>query len=447
MVDRPRGDPGQRGRIAPAGAVLRHRTVVAATKIWHASPRSGCRACDDDDVLDRLSIQQLRCFTDLQLRFNRPEKGGDGWTVLVGENGTGKTTILQSIVLASMDPRPVTSLVETPWTWVRSGLADNEEGRIELQSRSRGQRVRRSLRRLSPKQDRYIEGASSPELPLLLAFSARRRIAQPGELPKTENLELERVRGLFATDHPLLTQDFFAALETKSARNALSRVLRDMLVYEKDGEHLFPLVDFFELRGKGGVTTISQLMEQRRFQLRYGTGFSVRVGVEDLSDGYQAMLVVVLEVLAQSVIATRTVPDPETLEAIVLIDEIEAHLHPRWQRTVVPLLRSALPRCQFIITTHSPLVVASAHSGEVHVLEVTDDGSVRPTLLEERLAMRGADEIYEDVFGVPRVAPPRLAEEERELLHRLTVEKPSNGADAEAVEAAWRDAFESASRR
>ena len=398
-------------------------------------------------MLDRLSLQQLRCFVDLNLRFNRPEKGGDGWTVLVGANGTGKTTVLQSIVLAAMDPRPVTSLVETPWTWVRSGASAVEEAVIELHSRSREQKPRRSRRRISPRKDRYIEGASSPELPLLLGFSARRRIAQPGETPKSENLELERVRGLFATDHPLLTQDFFAALEMKTARNALSRVLRDMLVYEQHDEHLFPLVDSFELRGKGGVTTITQLMEQRRFQLRYGADYSVRVGVEDLSDGYQAMLVVVLEVLAQSVLATKKVPDPQTLEAVVLVDEIEAHLHPRWQRTVVPLLRSALPRCQFIVTTHSPLVVASANPGEVHVLEVADDGSVKPTLLEERLAMLGADEIYEDVFGVPRMASPELAEDERELLHRLTVEKPSNGANAEAVEAAWRDAFEASSRK
>jgi hypothetical protein len=398
-------------------------------------------------MLDRLSVRQLRCFVDLDLRFNRPDEGGDGWTVLVGANGTGKTTVLQSIVIGAMDPRPVTSLVETPWTWVRSGRDEKDAAVIELHSRSHDQKPIRSRRQMSATRERYIEGRSSPELPLLLGFSARRRIAQPGELPKSENHELERVRGLFATDHPLLTQDFFAALEMKSARNALSKVLRDMLVYEERGEHLFPLVDSFELRGKGGVTTITQLMEQRRFQLRYGRDYSVRVGVEDLSDGYQAMLVVVLEVLAQTVLATKSVPDPQTLEAIVLVDEIEAHLHPRWQRTVVPLLRSALPRCQFIVTTHSPLVVASAHRGEVHVLEVSDDGSVRPTLLEERLAMRGADEIYEDVFGVPRAAPPDLAEEERKLLYRLAAEKPPDGADVEAVESAWRDAVEGLARQ
>lgn len=407
-------------------------------------------ACDHELVLDHVSIRQLRCFAELELKFNRPQKGGDGWTVLVGANGTGKTTLLQSIVLAAMDPRPVTSLVETPWTWVRSGRSGPTRGKkatIELRSRSGKQRRRRSRREISSRPERYIEGQSAANLPLLLAFSARRRIAQPGELPKTENLELERVRGLFATDHPLLTQDFFAALEMKRTRNALSKVLRDMLVYEKDNDRLFPLVDFFELRGKGGVTTLTQLMEQRRFQLRYGKSYSVRVGVEDLSEGYQAMLVVVLEVLAQAVLATKAVPDPQKLEAVVLIDEIEAHLHPRWQRTVVPLLRSALPRCQFIVTTHSPLVVASAEGGEVYVLEVTDDGSVQPTLLEERLAMLGADEIYEDVFGVPRTAPPGLTEEERELLHRLTVANGRDGANAEAVEAAWRDAFEASTEQ
>ena len=343
-------------------------------------------------MLHRLSLHQVRCFGDVDLTFSRPDEGGDGWTVLVGANGTGKTTVLQSIVLAALDPRPVTSLVETPWRLVRSGTPDTGDASIELESKSDEHGVQRSRRDISAKAERYIEGRTSPVLPLLLAFSARRRVAQPGELPKTENLELERVRGLFATDHPLLTQDFYAALETKVSRNALSRVLRDLLVYAESDERLFPLVDLFELRGQGGVTNLAQLMKQRRFQLRYGAYYSVRVGVEDLSDGYQAMLVVVLEVLAQAVLATREVPDPRTLEAIVLIDEIEAHLHPRWQRTVVPLLRSALPRCQFIVTTHSPLVVASTRRGEVQVLEVAEDGSVQATLLEERLAMLGADE-------------------------------------------------------
>src|SRR4051794_18774320 len=103
-----------------------------------------------------------------------------------------------------------------------------------------------------------------------------------------------------------------------------AKVVRDVVTHSltsDDQARLFPLVDTVELRGKGGVTKNKQMMEQRRFVLRYGNDYVVRVGIEDLSDGYQAMLAIVLEVLYQAALAGRVVPDPATLEAVILIDE------------------------------------------------------------------------------------------------------------------------------
>jgi hypothetical protein len=104
------------------------------------------------------------------------------------------------------------------------------------------------------------------------------------------------------------------------------------------------------------------------------------------------------------------------------------------------LLRATFPRCQFIVSTHSPLVVASAEPGEVHVLEVTADGYVTQDVLEERVAMLGADRILEEVFGVFRSAPAGLVEQERAYLAQIAVEGRPDPLISAVIEQAWRDA-------
>jgi len=393
-------------------------------------------------MLTRLELKNIRCFSSIELALRTPGSDGAGWTLLVGQNGVGKSTVLQSIVLAVLDPRPVTSLVPDAWTLVRSDETRDLNAEIRLTT-SAGDTASRHI---SGRRNVYVEGDTSDlGLPMLLGFSARRRIAHPGELPSSENLELERVRGLFETDHPLLTQDAFLAFHAKTSSRAFAKVVRDVITHglKDDADaRLFPLVDALELRGAGGISENRQLMEQRRFILRYGDTYTVKVGIEELSDGYQAMFAIVLEILTQAALETHEAPNPTTLEAVILIDEIEAHLHPRWQRSVVPLLREIFPRCQFIVTTHSPLVVGSANEGEVVVLDIDDDGAVSADILEVRLGMLGAERIYEEVFGVPRTASPALVEAERSYLQQIASrDLTTDPVVGEMVEAAWQDAL------
>jgi predicted ATPase len=389
-------------------------------------------------------IERIRCFEKLELDFNQPRDGSDGWTVLVGVNGVGKSTVLQSVVLGFMDPRPATSLIDTPSRLYRSGDEPGGTGTISVTLQDE-----LYVRRVSGKDGSYIEDASPirdavslTKPPLILGFSARRRIAHKGEGFEAENLALHRVQGLFRNDHPLLTQDPFAGLRTGAARRRFAAVVRDVLTKEiEGGARMFPLVDVLELRGKGGVDRYERLLEGRRFQLRYGARYKVRVSVEELSDGYQAMLALVLEILSQAALFRQRVPDPSLLQAVILIDELEAHLHPKWQRTVVPLLRAVFPQCQFVVTTHSPLVVASARPGEVTVLQIGDDGAVHAERVDSQLTMKDAEEIYEEIFQVDRMAPPDAIVREREYLHQLASDHSDVDPElAQFIETAWANA-------
>ena len=99
-----------------------------------------------------------------------------------------------------------------------------------------------------------------------------------------------------------------------------------------------------------------------------------------LSDGERGVLALVLDIARRLSQANPSLDDPlRNGEAIVLIDELDLHLHPKWQRTIVDHLTGVFPRCQFIATTHSPQLVASVEPEQIQVL--TEYESCTPTAL------------------------------------------------------------------
>ena len=90
-----------------------------------------------------------------------------------------------------------------------------------------------------------------------------------------------------------------------------------------------------------------------------------------LSDGYRNMVALVADVAWRAAVLNPHLGKDAAArsEGVVLIDEIDLHLHPRWQRRVLGNLRRTFPGLQFVTTTHSPQVIASARREEVRVLE------------------------------------------------------------------------------
>ena len=102
------------------------------------------------------------------------------------------------------------------------------------------------------------------------------------------------------------------------------------------------------------------------------------VAVRHMSDGERGALALVLDLTRRLVQANPEMDDPVAeAEAVVLIDEIDLHLHPSWQRSIVHNLKSTFPRCQFIATTHSPQVIGEVDHQHIHIM--TDEGVYSPT--------------------------------------------------------------------
>jgi predicted ATP-binding protein involved in virulence len=101
-------------------------------------------------------------------------------------------------------------------------------------------------------------------------------------------------------------------------------------------------------------------------------GGRLKLWLEQLSDGYQVMLGVVLDFalrLVQANPPTPEFPNPLAAEAIMLLDEVDLHLHPTWQQRVIPDLLRTFPGTQFILTTHSPQVVTTVRKQHLRHLK------------------------------------------------------------------------------
>jgi predicted ATP-binding protein involved in virulence len=138
--------------------------------------------------------------------------------------------------------------------------------------------------------------------------------------------------------------------------------------------------------------------------------------INQLSHGEKCLLAMVGDLARRLAIANPTLPDPLQGSGIVLIDEIELHLHPKWQREIIPALTRTFPNCQFIVTTHSPQVLSQVKPEGIYILEKTDESVVvkRP----ESSFGRDSNRILEDLMGVSE-RPQEIKESLLELFRLI----------------------------
>ena len=167
--------------------------------------------------------------------------------------------------------------------------------------------------------------------------------------------------------------------------------------------------------------------------------------VRHLSDGERGVLAMVLDLTRRLAQANPTMDDPAAeAEAVVLIDEIELHLHPGWQRRIVGNLTETFPNCQFIATTHSPQVIGEVEhdriqiiaNGDVYspthsygvdsnrVLEETMGANPRSTEVEEllkKVSQEVGEQRYENARGLLGELVGRLGENDPEITRISTL--------------------------
>lgn len=138
---------------------------------------------------------------------------------------------------------------------------------------------------------------------------------------------------------------------------------------------------------------------EKGFELRFKLG-SQRLDFSQLPDGVRNLLGLVVDFVRRRDTANWQPEFAETRPGVLLVDEVDAHLHPKWQRTVLPALKAAFPDVQIIVTTHSPFVISSCEEAKIHVLDLDEK---RRGYLKETMDAPVGDSVMatvKDVFGV-----------------------------------------------
>lgn len=281
-----------------------------------------------------VEIRNFKAIRKLRLDF--AEAQGEGaWLMLLGENGAGKTSVLQAIALGLAGRNTIDQLNLDPKRLLRVG---EQEGRIRLL-------LAGSRREWEVRFGRGIKGleVSGDHDEILVAGYGATRLLPAGSHNRSSDL---RIDNLFNPSVSLANPAKWIPKLSSQEFDAVARALKRLLDLDEKAE----------LRAtKRGI----ELVER-----------DLRLPLSDLSDGYRAMAALGLDMMQLFLSRWGSL---EAAEGIVLIDELGAHLHPRWQMKVTHSLRDAFPRVQFIATTHDPLCLRGLRDGEVAVLRRHND--------------------------------------------------------------------------
>lgn len=151
-----------------------------------------------------------------------------------------------------------------------------------------------------------------------------------------------------------------------------------------------------------------------------------------LSHGYRIMTALAGDIAMRMAVANPQLSDPLQSPGIVLVDEIDLHLHPLWQRTVAAALRSLFPRVQFIFSTHSPLVVAGA-SSFARIIHLADGNPGEFVPDRDPAGMDVAQLLLSDLFGLESLHSPIWDAKLRRRRELLALDAPDAAQTSELM--------------
>lgn len=392
--------------------------------------------------VQQLVIENLRSIAAAEIEFNAPGAKSlalPNVNVLLGDNGAGKTTVLRAIALATLGPALAQSSGFVPDNLIRrdAGAPRRRAAAVQLTGRARAQvsldgielpTYARSLARSGVTLETRIERVSDSERIswqaagtalgglvdklqhdrsaaafFVVGYGATRRVETSASVDESARLKsrsprYQRVAGLFEEGVTLMPLSFWLPEYARRNKGHYVQVVRLM-------NALLPPACRMQDTASGTSTGIEHLFEMNGVTLPFRA----------LSDGYRAYIGWIGDMLYHMCMGAPSGAKLAESRGVVMVDEIDLHLHPEWQRNVVPVLARALQHIQFVITTHSPLVVGSLESANLFLLDAAGGSSVIRRL-PDRVQGRTADQILlGPYFGLQSTRAPDVAEGMRAL--------------------------------
>jgi hypothetical protein len=362
-----------------------------------------------------LELENIRCFERLKLSLG-DEGGPFLTTVILGDNAAGKSTILRSIALGLCPESDAVSLIKNlPGSFLRKGT---ERGSIILHvssaDRSFEGLIRTTIEAPSSGGQEIIRQVTDPvDFPwhevFVCGYGTHRASGRPLS-PEGYDARLA-VATLFSDSSDLMNPEVVLLRRDPEVSSRLERILKQILLLDGQGSGVRRLSTGIELAGPWGSQPLMAV-----------------------SDGYRSTSQWVLDYLGWQMFADRL--QEGVMDGILLVDESEQHLHPRWQRYLLQRMRAQFGQTQIITSTHTPLIaaaVADVDRSQVVRLVASADGSVEAHIVEkEYLTGKRADQILGDAFGlITSKSPGSLAKIDR---YTELVSSPRNEAEEKELE-------------
>lgn len=343
--------------------------------------------------VEKLTLKNYRGIRDLTIDFDRH------LNVFVGDNGCGKSTILDAIRFGIIGMQPDSNYIYgIPNNDVLQG-SSKASFAIDIQSNNDvSKRVFKSGFNFS-KKNPYRDFNELKGLGATFFYADRKIINSPTSLIdklKTQNWivkaedwynehfnnsgvalawiqEQENIENAAFRDH-IENDDPLEAFKPNASLKAVKDVIRDITGFKK-----------FSFSASENSFSFTKQAGKVQQKLQFA----------QLSLGEKAFVGLIATIAFHIASYSEDQKKPLNAEHVIVIDEIDLHLHPKWQRQIIPALLKHFPKCQFIVTTHSPQVLGEVSAKHIHLLERNDDGDIVSSQPERSRGLSSSDILTE----------------------------------------------------
>ena len=365
--------------------------------------------------LKKLHLKNIKCFKDFTIDFVDKKERPRMWTSILGNNGVGKTIVLQSIALALTGGNSIHDVLPYPVHWVRS---EEKWGSIEatvsfekneLPAKNSPKELTLFYYVIGPEgatiKGEFFPGPgivepgptknsshfqrnlrdSSPFLAGYGTFRVYTKTHTKSNIPERENPRSRRIASLFRDSSVMMDiEGWLRELEYDALK---FETPSDTKLYEKAmaaTESVLPTIK------------ISKIGRDKQLYVKTSSG---EIPLSELSDAYMSLFSWTGDLFMRLFENYHDLKDPKKGSGVVLVDEIGLHMHPTSQRKIIDWLRTNYPNIQFIVTSHSPFIAQASREGEIFVFEdIEGQTNLRP--FEGSLKGWRVDQILTTIFDM-----------------------------------------------
>ena len=330
--------------------------------------------------IKEIDIKGVGGIQNLHLNFN------DSMNILCGPNSVGKTTVLESIATMFIFSKPIVK---------RNALCESGEISSVVVVDKEEKKGKVEIKDFSPLGDKsvyalYDYGSKFLSLKVNRTFSYSQLVSIPSD-PKRENQTIWK-EALNGIDYDGFKGWFVNRYLYSAREGTLSeQQLANYHLAEKCFSFVNSAYSFSRVVGSSNDIMVNTPQGE--------------IYYEYLSAGFKSILSILFSIIKEIEFRFKEHQmTAEEFDGVILIDEVEVHLHPEWQEKILMVLRKTFPQAQFIVTTHSPHVIQTADPNEIIALCMDENSNVavREDISTSKYGFKGwtIEEILYDVMGM-----------------------------------------------